>query len=256
MGDVCAICLSGLVSDIGVVVPCGHCFHVSCFNELVHHHRTKNKSRGVEHGSDELSRTATMPTSSSNWEKKDRDTLPRCPSCMSPSVMFQRLFLNFSVPPPQEKKQEYQPQNQVNPVKPSSVQDRQNSEQGSDETHDISSHRGEALGLRTSSNSRSRDNSNSEKISTQNEDNEIDNCFFNNIAMLQRNTAIMQHNTSRIQSSIFDMIERHDQYSLAKMAMCRPPTRGKKRRRSSGSLDNIRLYSQSNSGTEANYSGH
>lgn len=34
MTDKCSICLEELVGDIGVAVPCGHCFHRNCFARL------------------------------------------------------------------------------------------------------------------------------------------------------------------------------------------------------------------------------
>ena len=74
MSDVCSICLGELRSNIGVVVPCGHCFHVKCFEDYVKHQRIEK--------------------SGNHFIKNVIDTtLPSCPMCKQDSKMFQKIFL-------------------------------------------------------------------------------------------------------------------------------------------------------------------
>lgn len=74
MSDVCSICLGELHSDVGVVVPCGHCFHIKCFEEYLKHQRIDKSSNDA----------VTNDIGA---------TLPSCPMCKQDTKMFQKIFL-------------------------------------------------------------------------------------------------------------------------------------------------------------------
>mmetsp|Transcript_14923 Transcript_14923/g.24689 ORF Transcript_14923/g.24689 Transcript_14923/m.24689 type:complete len:278 (-) Transcript_14923:112-945(-) len=81
MTDQCPICLEHLIENIGVAVPCGHCFHRDCFERL---------KKDSEQRTDDI---------------LQRALLQRCCICKKKVRKFHSLFLNFdpadkkSVPP-------------------------------------------------------------------------------------------------------------------------------------------------------------
>jgi chromosome segregation ATPase len=72
MTDKCIICLEELRTNIGVLTPCGHCFHRECFHAL-----KKNKEKNSDPSTD------------------DGGKLPRCPICKHKSKKFIPIYLNF-----------------------------------------------------------------------------------------------------------------------------------------------------------------
>lgn len=72
MTEKCPICLESLSSDIGVIVPCGHCVHRSCFEAYREHH-----AKTVEAPSD-----SKLP-------------MPPCPMCKRKSKKFHNIFLTI-----------------------------------------------------------------------------------------------------------------------------------------------------------------
>ena len=72
MTDKCIICLEELRDNIGVITPCGHCFHRDCFKAL------KNKEIDTDQSNDENS-----------------NKLPRCPVCKHKSKKFVDIYLTF-----------------------------------------------------------------------------------------------------------------------------------------------------------------
>eukprot|EP00566_Odontella_aurita_P017125 CAMPEP_0113551126 /NCGR_PEP_ID=MMETSP0015_2-20120614/14358_1 /TAXON_ID=2838 /ORGANISM="Odontella" /LENGTH=262 /DNA_ID=CAMNT_0000451997 /DNA_START=451 /DNA_END=1238 /DNA_ORIENTATION=+ /assembly_acc=CAM_ASM_000160 len=74
MADRCSICLEELHCDIGVAVPCGHCFHRRCFDSL----RSDCASQLEE--DDDSTRDKVMP---------------HCPCCKKRTKHFYNVFLTF-----------------------------------------------------------------------------------------------------------------------------------------------------------------
>lgn len=73
MTEKCPICLESLNSDIGVIVPCGHCLHRSCFQALQENHAQN----------DDASSTSSKPS------------MPPCPVCKGKSKKFHNIFLTI-----------------------------------------------------------------------------------------------------------------------------------------------------------------
>mmetsp|Transcript_1363 Transcript_1363/g.1989 ORF Transcript_1363/g.1989 Transcript_1363/m.1989 type:complete len:307 (+) Transcript_1363:155-1075(+) len=76
MADKCIICLEELKNNIGVISPCGHCFHRECFHAL-----KKNRCDNDLSGDDSSS-----------------SKLPRCPVCKHKSKKFIDIYLTFEDP--------------------------------------------------------------------------------------------------------------------------------------------------------------
>ena len=72
MTEKCPICLESLSSDIGVIVPCGHCVHRSCFESYREHY-----AKTVEAPSD-----SKLP-------------MPPCPMCKRKCKKFHNIFLTI-----------------------------------------------------------------------------------------------------------------------------------------------------------------
>ena len=81
--DSCPICLMKLQKNIGCIVPCGHCIHVKCFHEYVHSHNLK-----LMHA---LESNNTLDVD----DYEDVNYVPTCPTCRTPILNFQRLFLEI-----------------------------------------------------------------------------------------------------------------------------------------------------------------
>ena len=75
MTDKCIICLEELHTNIGVITPCGHCFHRQCFNEM--------------------KKSTTENNNNSMNDDCNSGKLPRCPVCKRKSKKFVDIYLTF-----------------------------------------------------------------------------------------------------------------------------------------------------------------